>query len=171
MHPTEWLRRMGLGSPARRLEWYPPFFSMRIRVLELADDWSRVRILLPLRHQNTNPGGIMFGGCMASLADPIPALACVQRFPDYSVWTRQLKVDFQREGRSEMELRFDFDPDLDARIRMELEQEGRSDPWFKYAFFLPDGTQCAAVENCIAIRRTDFRANSSGALKPGGLQV
>ena len=101
MHPTEWLRRMGLGSPAKRLEWYPPFFSMRIRVLELTDDWSRVRILLPLRDQNTNPGGIMFGGCMASLADPIPALACVRRFPDYSVWTRQLKVDFQREGSSD----------------------------------------------------------------------
>lgn len=167
-HPTEWLRRMGWGSPAKRLEWYPPFYSMRVRVLELDDDWSRVRILLPLRDQNTNPGGIMFGGCMASLADPIPALACVKRFPDYSVWTRQLNVSFLKEGRTDLELRFDFDPELDAQIRTELEEEGRSNPLFRYAFYLPDGTPCASVENRIAIRRPDFRERSSGAMKPGG---
>ena len=70
-----------------------------------------------------------------------------------------------------MELRFDFDPALDGRIRTELEQEGRSDPWFRYGFFLPDGSQCAAVENCIAIRRSGFREKSSGALKPGGREA
>lgn len=62
----------------------------------------------------------MFGGAMASLADPIPALACLRLFPGYAVWTRSLKLDFRREARTDLELRFDFDMAIEAFIRQEL---------------------------------------------------
>ena len=54
---------------------------MRIKVLEIADDWRTVRILLPLNARSRNPGGVMFGGYQAALADPIAALACARVFP------------------------------------------------------------------------------------------
>ena len=57
---------------------------MGLRVLELSDDWRRVRLLLPLAG-NRNPGGGMFGGAMACLADPIAALACSRVFPGHQV--------------------------------------------------------------------------------------
>ena len=57
MRIPEFLRRR--LSPAQRLAWYPPFRAMRIRVLELSEDWRRVRLLLPLR-RNRNPGGSLF---------------------------------------------------------------------------------------------------------------
>ena len=78
------------GSPARRLEGYPPLRALRVRVLELSPDWRRARILLPLNSRNRNPGGGMFGGAMACLADPIAALACNRVFPGHQVWTREL---------------------------------------------------------------------------------
>ncbi|MCU7807497.1 MAG: PaaI family thioesterase, partial [Candidatus Thiodiazotropha sp. (ex Semelilucina semeliformis)] len=59
-------------SAARHLERFPPFQLLGIRVLELDENWRRVRILLPLNADNRNPGGSMFGGSIASLADPIP---------------------------------------------------------------------------------------------------
>ena len=40
--------RSGILSDARLLELYPPFVPMRIKVLEIADGWRTVRILLPL---------------------------------------------------------------------------------------------------------------------------
>ncbi len=151
-------------SPVSGLEDFPPFRSMQIRVLELDDEWSRIRILLPLNKQTCNPGGSMFGGCMASLADPVAALACGWRFQQYSVWTRSLKLDFQREGRTDLELRFEFDPLQHAVIAEELAQRGRATPLFEYAYYLTDGTLCARVQSRVAIRAKGYVAGSSGAL-------
>ena len=95
-------------SDARRLEIYPPFFLMRIKVLEVSDDWRHIRIRLPLNSFSRNPGGVMFGGYQAALADPIAAVSCARVFPGYSVWTRAMCIDFERGGSTDLELRFDF---------------------------------------------------------------
>ncbi len=46
-----------LLSDRKLLEWYPPFLWMRIKVLEMSDNWRRVRIRLPLNSVSRNPGG------------------------------------------------------------------------------------------------------------------
>ena len=109
-----------LLSPARRLELYPPFRAMRIRITEIADDWSSATILLPLNRHNRNPGGGMFGGAMASLADPIPALMCARIFPGHSVWTRSMSIDFRREGRADLTLRIAISRDQLDQVRDEV---------------------------------------------------
>ena len=43
----------------RRLELYPAFAMMRVKVLEIGDGWRRVRIRLPLNSVSRNPGGVM----------------------------------------------------------------------------------------------------------------
>ena len=141
---------------ARRLEWYPPFRAMRVRVLELSADWRRVRLLLPLA-VNRNPGGGMFGGAMACLADPVAALACNRVFPGHQVWTRELSLDFRRESRSDMELRFVFDPGLEAQVRSELARRGRATPAFEYGFFDAHDRLCVGVDCRVAIRPDDYR--------------
>ena len=142
-------------SPRRRLEWYPPLHAMRVRVLELDQGWRRVRLLLPLA-PNRNPGGGMFGGAMACLADPIAALACNHVFPGHKVWTRALTLDFTREGRTDMELRFVFEPGTEDDIRDQLRERGRSTPAFEYAFFDTNGRACATVRCRVAIRSADY---------------
>jgi acyl-coenzyme A thioesterase PaaI-like protein len=141
---------------------------MGVRVLALSEDWRQVRLLLPLNRRTRNPGGSMFGGCMASLADPIAALACSRVFPGYAVWTRAMSLDFRREGRGDLELRFDFDPALEQRIREELVQRGRATPSFEYAYYAGDGEACALVHNTVAIR-SHHRHESGGALGRGKL--
>ena len=138
-------------SPAKRLEWYPPFRAMRVKVLALSDDWRHARLLLPLA-ANRNPGGGMFGGSMACLADPIAALSCNRVFPGHQVWTRALSLDFRHEGRGDLELRFDLDPRLEDDIRAELLRRGRATPEFEYGFFDTAGRVCAAVACRVAIR-------------------
>ncbi|MCI0506479.1 MAG: PaaI family thioesterase [Gammaproteobacteria bacterium] len=152
------LRKLSFLSPKRRIEWYPPFFFMGVKVLELPDDWSRVRIKLPLNAFSRNMGDAMFGGYQASLADPIAALACVKRFPGYSVWTRAMSIDFVREGKSDLELRFEFEETLFQKIRRELEQTGRSTPTFEYALYRSDGEICTKVTNTVAIRPAHYKS-------------
>ncbi|MDX8408089.1 MAG: hypothetical protein R8L58_06880, partial [Mariprofundaceae bacterium] len=67
------LGRLKFLSPKRRLELYPPFWLMRVKVLELPEDCRRIRIKLPLNWLSANGAGNMFGGYQASLADPLPA--------------------------------------------------------------------------------------------------
>ncbi|MES9868769.1 MAG: PaaI family thioesterase [Sedimenticola sp.] len=155
LRPTDWLRKLNLASPERRLEWFPPFRALGIRVLELEEKGRRTRIRLPLSERTRNPGGSMFGGAMASVADAVPALACAKIFTEYTVWTRSLHLEFLREGRTDLELRFEMEDRQLAEISAELEQKGRSDPLFRYGFYLGDGLLCARVESRVAIRATD----------------
>jgi len=156
-------------SDARMLEWYPPFLWMRIRVLELAPAWRRVRIRLPLNTISRNPGGVMFGGFQAALADPIAALACARVFPGYSVWTREMTVEFEHGGTTDLELRFEFAPAQEAQIRAELERDGRSTPTFEYGFHLADGSRCTRVRNTVAIRPRGYRRATSPPASDDGI--
>ncbi|MEJ2310258.1 MAG: DUF4442 domain-containing protein [Gammaproteobacteria bacterium] len=152
-----------LLTPARRLELYPPFRAMRIRITDMADDWSSATILLPLNRHNRNPGGGMFGGAMASLADPIPALMCARLFPGHAVWTRTMSIDFRREGRTDLLLRIAIDTGQRQAIGEELAARQRATPRFEYAYFDADGQLCAQVINRVAIRPSGYKPGS-GAL-------
>jgi acyl-coenzyme A thioesterase PaaI-like protein len=148
-----------VGAKKRRdLELFPPWWLYRIKVLENRDDWRHVRIRLPLSFFTRNLGGSMFGGAQACLADPVAAIACAHIFPDYSVWTRALTVDFREIGNSDLELRFDFDAALEARIRDELQTAGRSTPSFEYAYYRADGALCTQITATVAIRPKGYRA-------------
>jgi acyl-coenzyme A thioesterase PaaI-like protein len=156
-------------SDARRLELYPPFFLMRVKVLEVSADWRHLRIRLPLNTFSRNPGGVMFGGYQAAVADPIAALACARIFPGYSVWTRAMCIDFERGGSTDLELRFDLPAQLEADVRRELETAGRATPTFEYGYYLGDGTRCSVVRNTVAIRPKGYRKATTPPAPERGL--
>jgi len=135
-----------------RLRFYPPFWLMRLKIVQLDPQWRKVRIILPLTRISKNPGGGMFGGFQACLADPIAALACVKAFPGCEVWTRNLQLDFYREGRSDLELRFDFSDQKLLEIEEEMQKKGRSNPVFEYGFYDPGGHLCTRITCRVAIR-------------------
>lgn len=141
-----------LGGAIKRLENFEPFKMMQVKILELTPDWRKIRLLLPLSKAAINHQGTMFGGFIASLADPIAALSCGKLFPGYAAWTRKLQIDFIRAGTTDLELRFDFPPGLMPKIEKDLKERGRSTPTFKYAYYLKDGSVCAAIECDVALR-------------------
>ena len=151
---------------ARRLELYPPFFMMRVKVLEISGGWRKVRMRLPLNGVSRNPGGVMFGGYQASLADPVAAIACSRIFPGYSVWTRAMTVDFQKGGSTDLELRFEMSPEQEAAIATELKERGRATPSFEYGYYLSDGSLCTLIKNTVAIRPKGYKKATT---PPAGL--
>lgn len=151
------MKKLRFLTPRQHLEWYPPFWLMRVKVLELTDDWSIVRLRLPLTAFSRNMGDSMFGGYQASVADPIAALACAKRFPGYDVWTRAMSIDFVAAGNSDLELRFEFDLAIEAKIRDDLAARGRSTPVFEYGFYRQDGNCCSRIANTVAIRPEGYK--------------
>ncbi|NOZ52481.1 MAG: PaaI family thioesterase [Gammaproteobacteria bacterium] len=161
MNVLQLLRKMHFIPFRKRLEYYPPFFFMRVKVLSMSDDMGVIVIKLPLTMLSKNAGDTMFGGYMAALADPIAALACAQRFPGYSVWTRAMHIDFLRQGKTDLQLRFTFDHALHQQITQELADKGRCTPSFEYGFYLEDGSLCASVLNTVAIRPSGYGQSSN----------
>jgi acyl-coenzyme A thioesterase PaaI-like protein len=166
----QFMARSKILTDARLLEMYPPFVPMRIRVLEIADGWRSVRILLPLNALSRNPGGVMFGGWQAALADPIAALACARVFPGYSVWTRAMTISFDHGGNSDLEMRFSLTPAQEADIRIELERDGRSTPTFEYAYVRQDGVRCTVIRNTVAIRPRGYKRATTPPASPENVE-
>jgi uncharacterized protein (TIGR00369 family) len=140
------------AASAEALERFPPFRYMGIKVLQLTGTWGQVRLLLPLSNANKNPGGGMFGGSMAALADPVPAMAANRKFPGNNVWTREMSIDFRRPGLSDLELRFDFPDAKMAQIAQDMRRIGRSSPLFEFGLYDADNQLVAWVYNRVAIR-------------------
>jgi acyl-coenzyme A thioesterase PaaI-like protein len=160
----------GILSDARLLELYPPFVPMRIKVLEITENWRTVRILLPLNARSRNPGGVMFGGYQAALADPIAALACARVFPGYSVWTRAMSISFDHGGNSDLEMRFSLTPEQEKDIRMQLESDGRSTPTFEYGYLRKDGVRCTVIRNTVAIRPRGYKRATTPPASPENVE-
>ncbi|MDQ6957064.1 MAG: DUF4442 domain-containing protein [Mariprofundaceae bacterium] len=150
--PTRILTKLSFLSDARRLAWYPPFWMLRPKVLEVSDDWKHTRIKLPLTWASRNAAGNMFGGYQANLADPIPAIACVKLFPNYRVATKHLELEFLRVGNSDLILHFDLSDEQVATIKQELLEHQRSTPCFEMHYVREDGKVCTTIRNTIAIR-------------------
>jgi acyl-coenzyme A thioesterase PaaI-like protein len=151
------LKRLPFISEKKALEWYPPFFLMRVKVLELKDEGRLVRLKLPLNLFSKNMGQSMFGGYQAAVADPIAALVCAKLFPGHEVWTRSQFIDFMHEGNSDLELRFEFSAGIEQQITEDLAKKGRSTPEFEYGFYRKDGVRCSKIVNTVAIRPRGYQ--------------
>jgi hypothetical protein len=162
MNLKHWLWTRRWLSDRQKIEWYPAFWLLRPKVIELAPDWRKIRIKLPHSWVATNTGGSLFGGFQACLADPVAAMSCLQCFPGYAVWTRSLSLDFQMEGSTDLELQFEMTFEQEEQIRQELQQRGRSSPEFDYGYYLADGTLCTLIRAKIAIRPAGYKATKTG---------
>jgi acyl-coenzyme A thioesterase PaaI-like protein len=160
----------GILPDARLLELYPPFLPMRIKVLEIAEQWRTVRILLPLNARSRNPGGVMFGGYQAALADPIAALACARIFPGYSVWTRAMSISFDHGGTSDLEMRFTLTAVQEQEIRRQLDTGSRATPTFEYGYLRSDGVRCTVIRNTVAIRPRGYKRATTPPASPENVE-
>jgi len=149
---THVLTKLGFLSEEGRFAWYPPFWMMRVKVLEQSDDWRHVRIKLPLTWATKNAAGNMFGGTQSTLADPVPAITCVKNFPGYRVATKHLALEFLRVGSSDLILHFDLSDEQANQIAQELRENQRSTPCFEMHYVREDGQICTKIRNTIAIR-------------------
>ena len=151
------LTRLPFISEKKFLEWYPPFWLMRVKVLEITNNGRVVRLKLPLTIFSKNMGESMFGGYQAAVADPIAAIVCAKIFPGHEVWTRSQHIDFHHEGNSDLELRFEFSPEMENQIKEDLAKKGRSTPIFEYGFYRKDGVRCSKIVNTVAIRPKGYQ--------------
>jgi len=126
------------------------------RLRYIAEDWSEVRLELPLSWRTRNYVGTIFGGSIYSAVDPIYMLMLIRRLgPEFIVWDKAASVEFKKPGRETLHARFVIDDDELAAIRAALDTQRSIDR--KYVVELIDGSEtvCARVEKLIYIKRRE----------------
>jgi acyl-coenzyme A thioesterase PaaI-like protein len=126
------------------------------RLKYIAEDWSEVRLELPLSWRTRNYVGTIFGGSMYAAVDPIYMLMLIHRLgPEFIVWDKAATIQFRKPGKETLRAQFVVSDEELAAIRAALETQRSVDR--AYTVELKDGTGsvCATVEKVIYIRRRE----------------
>lgn len=129
------------------------------RLRFIAEDWSEVRLDLPLSWRTRNYVGTIFGGSIYSAVDPIYMLMLIHRLgPEFIVWDKAASIQFKKPGKETLHAQFVVSDEELAAIRAALETQRSVDR--SYTIELKDsaGTVCATVEKLIYIRRRDSQS-------------
>lgn len=133
---------------------YPPYLGAGIRVAEIARDWRRVRVRMPLRWFNRNYVGTHFGGSLYAMTDPFLMIMAIRNLgPDFVVWDKAAAIEFVSPGRGTVMAEFRLDEADLERMRQETAGGGRSLPWFDVEVRGEDGTLVARVRKQLYVRR------------------
>ncbi|HEY57558.1 MAG TPA: DUF4442 domain-containing protein [Anaerolineae bacterium] len=82
------------------LNLYPPYRGAGVRVRQIAPDFRRIEVEMPLRWFNRNYVGTHFGGNLYSMTDPFFMLMLIHILgPEYQVWDQAAEIVFRRPGR------------------------------------------------------------------------
>lgn len=147
-----------MALTARRMRWmyrlYPPYLGAGIRVTEVADDWSRLTVEMPLTRRNRNYVGTQFGGSLYSMCDPHLMLLLIQQLgPEYVVWDQAASIRFVRPGRSRVTARFVITPDEVEQIRADTASGRPTRPEWTVEVTDVSGTVVAVVDKTLYVRR------------------
>ena len=129
------------------------------RLKYITEDWSEIRLELPLSWRTRNYVGTIFGGSLYSAVDPIYMLMLIRRLgPEFIVWDKAATIQFKKPGRETLRARFVLPDEELAAIRSALNTERSVDRSYLIDLVDGSGTICATVEKIIYIRRRDRQA-------------
>jgi acyl-coenzyme A thioesterase PaaI-like protein len=129
------------------------------RLKYIAEDWSEVRLELPLSWRTRNYVGTIFGGSMYGAVDPICMLMLIHRLgPEFIVWDKAASIQFKKPGKETLHARFIVSDEELAEIRAALETQRSVDRIYTIELKDGDGTVCAVVGKVIYIRRREAKA-------------
>jgi acyl-coenzyme A thioesterase PaaI-like protein len=132
------------------------------RLRYIAEDWSEVRLDLPLTWRTRNYVGTIFGGSIYSAVDPMFMLMLIRRLgPDFLVWDKSATIQFKKPGRETLHARFLVGDDELEAVRSALESPRSIDRTYVVDLVDNSGTVCATVEKVIYIRLREQRPPTS----------
>lgn len=150
------LTRFTPGPRSLRLmmNLWSPFRGAGVRVVSIADDFSRVSVELRMRLLNRNYMGTHFGGSLFSMTDPFYVIMLLQRLgPGYVVWDKTASIRFRRPGKGRVTADFHLPDEEVARVRQIVDAEGRLEPVYLVEVKDAEGQVIAEVEKVLSVKK------------------
>ncbi|WP_342318899.1 DUF4442 domain-containing protein [Corynebacterium mayonis] len=111
---------------------WPPFLGAGIRVVEFAEDGSRVVVKHKLNKLNQNIVGTAFGGTIMAMTDPFFMLASMARLGEgYRVWDTAGEVRFVKPGRGTITATMEISDETYELIRAKTADGSKYLHWFE----------------------------------------
>ena len=136
------------------LNFYPPFRGTGAWCTFIADDWSEMRIRVPLSWRTRNYVGTIFGGSLYAGLDPHFMFMLMHRLgPDYLVWDKAARIRFRKPGRSQLYASCRM-PDAEvAEVRRLLETAEKVDREYSVDLVDKDGVVHATIGKVVNVRK------------------
>ncbi|MEA3136770.1 MAG: hypothetical protein QOC71_1051 [Thermoplasmata archaeon] len=136
------------------LNLYPPFRGTGAWCTFIADDWSEMRIKIPLSLRTRNYVGTIFGGSLYAGMDPHFMFMLMHRLgPDYLVWDKAASIRFRKPGRAALTAVCRMPDEEVAEVKQILETQDKVDRNYSVDLVGKDGTVHATVDKVVNVRR------------------
>jgi acyl-coenzyme A thioesterase PaaI-like protein len=138
----------------RKVNLYPPFLGMGIRVRDHNADFTRFEVELRARWYNRNLFGTHFGGSLYTMSDPFYVFIVTLNFGgDYVVWDKSATIEFLRPATGTILGVFEIPPPELAEMRRVVDTKGKSTFHFVADLCNEGGDTVARVRKEVYVRQ------------------
>jgi acyl-coenzyme A thioesterase PaaI-like protein len=142
----------------KRINWYPPFIGMNIRVVYHSSDLQTIRVQSKLSRRNLNAVGTHFGGTLYAMCDPWFMLIMMHALGDgYIVWDKAAHIQFLRPGRGAVTATFYIPSERVAEIRAAADRGEKIEPTFTVDVVDEQNETVARVEKLLYVRKKNSK--------------
>ena len=135
------------------LNFYPPFRGTGAWVTFIADDWSEMRIRIPLSWRTRNYVGTIFGGSLYAGLDPHFMFMLMHRLgPEYLVWDKASEIEFVKPGRGTVHAEFNVEDSALDEIRAATAGGEKYLRWFPVDVIDAQGEVVARIRKQLYVR-------------------
>ncbi len=137
----------------RKVNIYPPYLGMGIRVRSFNDNFTRFEVELKPRWYTRNLFGTHFGGSLYAMADPFFVFIVTMNFgKDYVVWDKSAAIDFLKPATGTITGVFEIGSDRLNEMRAEVDTLGKNTYHFEADLVNESGEAVARVSKEVYVR-------------------
>ena len=138
----------------RRINWYPPFLGMGVRVRSHNEDFTRFEVELKSRWFNRNLFGTHFGGSLYTMSDPFYVfIATMNLGRAYIVWDKSASIEFLKPAKGTITGIFEIPTERIESMRAEVDESGKQTFHFETDLTDADGVAVARVSKEVYVRK------------------
>jgi len=146
-------KRPEFGKLIRKINWYPPYLGMGIRVRSFRPDFTRFEVELRARWYNRNLFGTHFGGSLYAMCDPFYVFIVMMNLgKGYIVWDKSAGIEFLKPARGTILGIFEISPERLAEMRAEVDELGKNTYHFEADLLDESGQTVARVSKEVYVR-------------------
>lgn len=137
----------------RKINWYPPYLGMAVRLRSFSDDFTRFEVELRERWYNRNLFGTHFGGSLYAMTDPFFVFIVAMNLGrEYIVWDKSASIEFLKPAKGTILGVFAIEHEQLERIRQEVDERGKNTYHFDAELVDESGDTVARVDKEVYIR-------------------
>ena len=103
----------------------PMYRTSTARLIEVSEDLLKVRVKLPIKYNNRNYVGSIFGGSMFAAVDPIPMVQLINLLDsEFIVWDKSAEIFFRAPAREDLYADFEYTEKELEEIKKSVSEDG-----------------------------------------------